>query len=103
MKLLGRYPKKVAYQYKELLFSDGMEVKTEGSANNNPFGQLDSTYDSIYVPDESYEKAVGAIKEYEIKNERQLKSDVKKANRIMFYVLLAIMSAYALINIINKR
>lgn len=103
MKLLGRYPKKVASQYKDLLFSDGMEVAIEGTANNNPFGQLDSTFDSVLVPEESYERAVAIIKEYEIKNEKQLKGDAKEANKIMLYVLLAIILAYVLMNIFLKR
>lgn len=60
----------------------------EGSSNNNPFGYLDSTLDSLFVPKESYEKAAGIIKNFEIKNESQLKKDAKKSNRVILYVLM---------------
>lgn len=103
MKLLGQFPKKVANEYKELLLSDGIEVKIEGSANNNPFGQLDSTFDSIFVPEESYEKAVGIIKDFEITNESQLKKDSKEANKALFYILLGVVLVMVLFRIFFKK
>lgn len=99
MKLLGRYPKKVAYQYKELLLNEGIEVNVEGSANLNPFGNLDSTYDSLFVPEGSYEQADDIIKDYEMKNQIELKKDVKEANRSLFYVLLAVVLMWILVQL----
>jgi hypothetical protein len=90
MKLLGRFPKKVANEYKESLLSDGIEVKIEGSANNNPFGYLDSTFDSLFVPKESYEKAAAIIKDFEIKNEGKVKKDSRKSDRVIRNVFIVI-------------
>ena len=103
MKLLGRYPKRVANQYNELLMTDGIEVKQEGTAINNPFGNLDSTWDSLFVQEGSYEKAIEMIKSFEANNEIQVKEDSKKANQVIRHVLLVIILIAVVLALILKN
>jgi hypothetical protein len=89
MKLLGRFSRIVADEYEELLTTEDVDVSIEDTVNTNERDK-DLTLVTLYVPEESYEKAVSIIKNFEKKSEVQLNEDSREANRVMFNILMVI-------------
>jgi hypothetical protein len=104
MKLLGEFPSRIASIYKDILLDQGIEVKvafpdnpdssynlSHSIANRN--GGIESSevgHSSVYVQDESYDKAVGIIDDYEMKQRNKIKERDEKFNSLYLKFLIAV-------------
>jgi len=103
MKLLGRFYIVVANEYRALLDKEDIEVRIETPASYSRFSLVDSTLVNVFVPEEAYDKAVGIIKDFEMKNEMQLKEDSKEADRVMLNIFIVVILVVVLFFMFKLR
>ncbi|MBF0570402.1 MAG: hypothetical protein HQL12_00885 [Candidatus Omnitrophica bacterium] len=65
-------------------------AKIEKPINTSLYSFADTALISIYVPEESFDKAVAIIKDFELKNQAEFKQDSKKTDFIMILIAVCV-------------
>ena len=100
MKLLGKYETERATKYKALLLDYSIEAKVDFDPENLPSAMATGlsrgvfaegiALMGVYVPEESFDKAVGIINDYEKKQIMNLKENNKKFNFVIPQILITV-------------
>ena len=100
MKLLGKYDSAISTEYKDLLSDHSIEAKVDFDPENLPSAMATGlprgmfsegiALMCVYVPEESYNKAVNIIKDYETKKLSTQKGNLGRVILIVIIVVVLI-------------
>lgn len=102
LKLLGQFDKEIGNEYIDFLKKSGIEVKAEDVpvykiiANiYRPIGRTVVEL-KLFIDDKDYDKAMQEIKEYEQKQQREVKIDGQKVYQVMLMITFCLLIFMAL-------